>query len=59
MKKGISLIVLVITMIVPYYETLKTSKIGKVPPKNKIEPMKKLININKVTGIPVTFALKI
>ena len=47
-KKGISLIVLVITMIVPYYETLKASKIGKVPPKNKIETMKKLINIDRV-----------
>ena len=55
-KSGISLIVLVITMIVPYYETLKVSKIGKVPPKNKIETMKKLININKVTEIKsVTF----
>ena len=43
-------------MIVPYYETLKVSKIGKVPPKNKIETMKKLININKVTEIKsVTF----
>ena len=48
MKKGISLIVLVITMIVPYYETLKASKIGKVPPENKIETMKKTININRV-----------
>ena len=38
-------------MIVPYYETLKASKIGKVPPKNKIGIMKKLININKVTEI--------
>ena len=55
-KKGISLIVLVITMIVPYYETLKASKIGKVPPKSKIEIMKKLLNINKVTEIKsVTF----
>ena len=55
-KKGISLIVLIITMIVPYYETLKASKIGKVSPKNKIETMKKLININKVTEIKsVTF----
>ncbi len=52
-KRGISLIVLVITMIVPYYETLKASKIGKVPPKSKIEIMKKLININKVTEIKV------
>ena len=33
-KRGISLIVLVITIIVPYYETLKASKIGKNPPKN-------------------------
>ena len=47
-NKGISLIVLVITMTVPYYETLKASKIGKVPPKNKIETMKKTININRV-----------
>ena len=47
-KKGISLIVLVITMIVPYYETLKVSKIGKVPPKNKIETIRKLINIDRV-----------
>lgn len=47
-RKGISLIVLVITMIVPYYETLKASKIGKVPPENKIETMKKTININRV-----------
>ena len=55
-KKGISLIVLIITMIVPYYETLKASKIGKVPPESKIEIMKKLININKVTEIKsVTF----
>ena len=52
-KKGISLIVLVITMIVPYYETLKASKIGKVPPENKIETM---INAHKVTEIKaVTF----
>jgi len=35
-------------MIVPYYETLKASKIGKVPPKNKIETMKKLINTDRV-----------
>ena len=47
-KNGISLIVLVITMIVPYYETLKASKIGKVPPKNKINITRKLINIDKV-----------
>ena len=47
-KRGISLIVLVITMIVPYYETLKASKIGKVPPKNKIETIRKLINIDRV-----------
>ena len=52
-KKGMSLIVLVITMIVPYYETLKASKIGKVPPENKIETM---INAHKVTEIKaVTF----
>jgi len=43
----------VITMIVPYYETLKASKIGKVPPENKIETM---INAHKVTEIKaVTF----
>ncbi|MBQ8043358.1 MAG: hypothetical protein IJ272_04320 [Clostridia bacterium] len=47
-KEAISLIVLVITMIVPYYETLKASKIGKVPPKNKINITRKLINIDKV-----------
>ena len=47
-NRGISLIVLIITMIVPYYETLKASKIGKVPPKNKIETMRKLINIDRV-----------
>ena len=58
-KKGISLIVLVITIISRYDKWLKATIIGKVPSKNKIEPMKKLININKVTGIPVTFALKI
>ena len=56
-KRGISLIVLVITMIVPYYETLKASKIGKVPPKNKIEIIEKKINIHKVAGIPAAFAL--
>ena len=47
-KNGITLIVLVITMIVLYYETLKASKIGKVPPKNKINITRKLINIDKV-----------
>ena len=36
-KKGISLIVLVITIIVSYYETLKASKIGKVPPANVLQ----------------------
>ena len=46
-KKGISLIVLVITIIVPYYETLKASKIGKFPPKNKIEKMSKQLNGKK------------
>ena len=52
----IFIITLIISMIVPYYETLKASKIGKVPPKSKIEIMKKLININKVTEIKsVTF----
>ena len=50
-KFFIFIIITVITMIVPYYETLKASKIGKVPPKKKIETMKKLININKVTEI--------
>ena len=44
-------------MIVPYYETLKASKIGKVPPKNKIEIIEKKINIHKVAGIPAAFAL--
>jgi len=38
-------------MVIHYDEWLKASKIGKVPPKNKIETMKKLININKVTEI--------
>ena len=50
-KRGISLIVLVITMTVPYYETLKASKIGKFPPKNKIEIIKNLININDSKSI--------
>ena len=51
-KQGISLIVLVITMVIHYDEWLKASKIGKVPPKSKIEIMKKL----KVTEIKsVTF----
>ena len=47
-KKGISLIVLVITITSRYDKWLKASKIGKVPPKNKIEITKKLINIGKV-----------
>ena len=49
-KQGISLIVLVITIIVPYYEILKASKIGEFPPKNKIEKMRKQLNrkIDKV-----------
>ena len=52
-KQGVSLIVLVITMMVPYYETLKASKIGKDPLENKIETM---INAHKVTEIKaVTF----
>ena len=55
MKKGISLIVLVITMIVPYYETLKASKIDKVSPKNKIETIRKLININRVVDFEVCY----
>lgn len=56
LKKGISLIVLVITITDSYYKWLKASKIGKVPPKNKLETIKKLININKVTEIKsVTF----
>lgn len=54
-KKGISLIVLIVTMIVPYYETLKVSKIGKIPPKNKIEIIKKLININRVVDFEVCY----
>ena len=50
---GIAVIAFAITMIVPYYETLKASKIGKVPPENKIETM---INAHKVTEIKaVTF----
>ena len=40
---GITLIALIITMTVPYYETLKASKIGKVPPENKIEIMRQLL----------------
>lgn len=54
-RKGISLIVLVITMTVPYYETLKASKIGKFPPKNKIEIIKNLININRVVDFEVCY----
>ena len=54
-RKGISLIVLIVTMIVPYYETLKVSKIGKIPPKNKIEIIKKLININRVVDFEVCY----
>ena len=34
-KKGISLIVLVITITVSYDKWLKASKIGKLPPDNK------------------------
>ena len=56
-KKGISLIVLVITIMIHYYEWLKARKIGKVPPKNKIEIIEKMINIDKVAGIPVVFYL--
>ncbi len=56
-KAGISLIVLVITIMIHYDEWLKASKIGKVPPKNKIETMRKLINIHKVVGTPAAFAL--
>lgn len=44
-----------ISLIVPYYETLKASKIGKVPPKNKIETMKKLINISRVVDFEVCY----
>ena len=36
-KQGISLIVLVITIIIRYDKLLKASKIDKVLPKNKIE----------------------
>lgn len=39
-KKGISLIVLIITITVRYDKWLKTSRIGKVTPKNKIETMR-------------------
>ncbi len=53
MKKGISLIVLVITITDSYDKWLKASKIGKVPPKNKLETIKKLININKVANTKV------
>ena len=54
-NRGISLIVLIITMTVPYYETLKASKIGKFPPKNKIEIIKNLININRVVDFEVCY----
>jgi len=50
-KKGISLIVLVITITDSYDKWLKASKIGKVPPNNKLEIIKKHININRVANL--------
>ena len=54
-KKGISLIVLVITIMIHYDEWIKASKIGKVPPKNKFETTKKIINIEKVVDFNVCY----
>jgi len=42
-NKGISLIVLVITIISRYDKWLKATIIGKVPSKNKIETMKHIV----------------
>ena len=50
-KKGISLIVLIVTITDSYDKWLKASKIGKVPPKNKLEIIKKLINIDRVVDL--------
>ena len=50
MKKGISLIVLVITVISTYNETTKNIQ---VPPKNRIEIKVKLINSDKATDFEV------
>ena len=47
-KKGISLIVLVVTITDSYDKWLKASKIGKVLPNNKLERIRKWINIDKV-----------
>lgn len=45
-KQGISLIVLVITIISRYDKWLKATIIGKVSPKNKIETMKHIVFVN-------------
>ena len=50
-KKGISLIVLVITITDSYDKWLKASKIGKVPPNNKLDIIKKYINRNRVANM--------
>ena len=50
-KKGISLIVLVITVISTYNETIKNIQ---VPPKSRIEIKNKLINKDKVVGKKLT-----
>ena len=50
-KKGISLIVLVITITSTYDEA---NKIDKIPPKSKIEIMNKLEYENKVVGSKFT-----
>ena len=46
-KRGISLIVLVITLTSSYDEA---NKIDKIPPENKIETISKKIYDNKVVG---------
>ena len=54
-KKGISLIVLVITITDSYDKWLKASKIGKVPPNNKLDIIKKYINRNRVVDFEVCY----
>ena len=46
-KKGISLIVLIITLTSTYDEV---NKIDKIPPENKIETISKIIYDNKVAS---------
>jgi hypothetical protein len=46
-EKGISLIVFVVTITSTYDEA---NKIGRFPPKNKIETIRKLTNIDKVAA---------